>query len=306
MCPISPLKGMVMGLLLGLVAALSLGTADFLARFAAAQVGAYRTLLYMQPPGLIGLSLYWIVAGLSLPPGGAASWAAWAWAVVVVVLNLLSTLALYRALQVGTVSIVSPIVASYAAITVLLSVLAGEQLSLSSGLGVGTLLIGVTLAAIPVASAVSQLPSDGQPRKLDRWSRGVGLALVAAVGYGIATWMLGAWVTPELGSIAPVWLIRLVTPCLLVAGAGPFRQTLKVPHRKVWWCIGGVGLLDTVGALAAVRGLATGQVALVSVLISLFSAVTVLLAGLFLRERLQGSQWLGVGLIFVGIVLVRS
>lgn len=78
-----------MGLLLGLLAALCLGIADFLARFSASQVGAYRTLLYMQPLGLVGLSFYWIVAGLPLPPRGVASWEAWAWAGVVVILNLL-------------------------------------------------------------------------------------------------------------------------------------------------------------------------------------------------------------------------
>jgi drug/metabolite transporter (DMT)-like permease len=36
------------------------------------------------------------------------------------------------------------------------------------------------------------------------------------------------------------------------------------------------------------------------------STVTVLLAWMFLRERLQWSQWLGVGIIFIGIVLVNS
>jgi uncharacterized membrane protein len=237
--PSSQWKGMVMGLLLGLVAALSLGTADFLARFATKREGAYRTLVYMQPLGLIGLSLYRIVAGLSLPHGGAVSWATWIWAVVVVVLNLLSTLALYRALQVGIVSIVSPIVASYAAITVLLAVLAGERLSLSSGLGVATLLLGVTLAAIPMTAPVPQMPADGQPYKLGRWAPGVGLALVAALGYGIATWVLGAWVTPQLGSFAPVWLIRLVTPCLLIAGARgdrPLSHNSRHTRRPAGGC----------------------------------------------------------------------
>ncbi len=41
------------------------------------------------------------------------------------------------------------------------------------------------------------------------------------------------------------------------------------------------------------------------VLISLYSAVTILLAWIFLREHLQWSQWLGVGIIFGGFVLVN-
>jgi uncharacterized membrane protein len=130
----------MMGLLWGLIAALSLGSADFLARFSTERVGAYRTLFYMQPLGLAGLSVYLVVAGLSLKPAAGASSEAWAWALAVVVLNLLSALAFYRALQAGTVSIVSPIVASYAAITVLLSVLTGERLSIYGGLGIGAIL----------------------------------------------------------------------------------------------------------------------------------------------------------------------
>jgi uncharacterized membrane protein len=47
-----------------------------------------------------------------------------------------------------------------------------------------------------------------------------------------------------------------------------------------------------------------GPVSVVSVLASLYGAVTVLLSWIFLRERLERSQWLGIVLIFVGIVCV--
>jgi drug/metabolite transporter (DMT)-like permease len=47
-----------MGIFLGLLAAVSFGIADFLARFSTKLVGTYRTLLYMQLIGLVGLSLY--------------------------------------------------------------------------------------------------------------------------------------------------------------------------------------------------------------------------------------------------------
>jgi uncharacterized membrane protein len=41
------------------------------------------------------------------------------------------------------------------------------------------------------------------------------------------------------------------------------------------------------------------------VISSLYSAVTVMLARIVLRERLQLSQWLGVGVVFAGLVLVN-
>jgi len=294
-----------MGIFLGLVAAISLGLADFMARFATRAVGTYRTLLYMQPLGLIGLSIYWIASGLILKPGGSASWQAWALAVLVVLLNLLSTLAFYRSLHVGTVSIVSPIVASYAAIVVLLSMLSGERLSLSHGLGISTVLIGVVLTATTLPHGSGLNPHDRNQGMPGRWTQGVWLAIAAALGYGVTTWLLGVRVIPLLGPIAPVWLIRLITPCILVASAGPLRQNLHLPRGRAWWFVGSIALFDTVGYVAATNGLATEQIAIVGVLISLFSAVTILLAWIFLRERLQWSQWLGVGIIFGGIVLIN-
>lgn len=285
-----------MSILLALVAAVSFGTADFLALFLTKRIGAYRTLLYTQLPGLVGLSAYWIASGVSF----SASWQTWIWALVLVTINLLSALAFYRSLQVGVASIISPIVASYAAVAVLLSVLTGEMLSLSHGLGISAALGGVALTAL----SLSGTPERQQKRNV--WPASVGFALAAALGYGVAFWILGTRVTPQLGPIAPVWLIRFITPCILAACAGPFRLSLRLPSGMVWWLIGGVSLFDTIGYVGTSAALVTGtHVAIVAVLVSLYSAVTVLLAWLCLRERLHWSQWLGVGVIFVGIILVN-
>jgi uncharacterized membrane protein len=123
-----------MGIFLGLTAAISLGIADFLVRFSTKMVGTYRTLFYMQLLGLIGLSIYGGASGLLPGRGTSTSWQTWIWAGAVVLLNVLSSLAFYRSLQIGIVSIVSPIAAGYAAIIVLLSLLTGSSLSLKHAL----------------------------------------------------------------------------------------------------------------------------------------------------------------------------
>ena len=124
-----------------------------------------------------------------------------------------------------------------------------------------------------------------------------------------------AWSGTRDGCSTGVWGDLLVagntgesttSSCVRLAGAKPFRQSLRLPHGNVWWFIGGVGLFDVVGYVCSAAGLAAGPLTIVGVLISLFSAVTVLLAWVFLRERLEWSQWLGVILIFAGIVLVNS
>jgi drug/metabolite transporter (DMT)-like permease len=52
-------------------------------------------------------------------------------------------------------------------------------------------------------------------------------------------------------------------------------------------------------------GYGWGQISVVAVLVSLYSSVTVLLAWLFLRDKLQWSQWVGIFIIFSGIVLIN-
>jgi len=67
----------------------------------------------------------------------------------------------------------------------------------------------------------------------------------------------------------------------------------------------GIGLLDTGAFVASALGFATGQIAIVSVLASLSSAVAVILTAICLRERLHVIQWLGIGMLLAGVVLTH-
>jgi len=293
-----------LGIILGLMAALCWGAADFLARYAARLVGAYRTLLFMQFIGFVGLSLYLGISGEFVRLTTRVGWQPWAWGLLATLLNIISSLALYRAFEVGVLTVVSPIAASYAALTVLLSLLSGEVIGQRRGLGIGATLIGVVLAAASLTPPAEVKADAAAPQRRRRLTRGVGLAITAALGYGVTFWLFGFQVIPALGGVAPVWLIRLLTPALLALMALPTRQNIRLPRGRVWWFISGVGVLDTAAFVANTVGLTTGQVAIVSVLASLFSTVTVILAWIFLREKLHWSQWLGIGIIFMGIALV--
>jgi drug/metabolite transporter (DMT)-like permease len=295
-----------MGVLLGLAAALGWGVADFMARFATRQVGAYRTIFYMQFVGLAALSLYLIPSGELARAAASASGQSWTWAFATGVLNMLGGLALYRAFEIGVLTIVSPIAASYAALTFALALFSGETIDPLRTVGICVTLAGVALAATSFESRargdVSRLRLRANPGFTI--PSGVGWAVVAAISFGVSFWMLGFHVTPELGRIAPVWIVRLTSICGLPLLALPLRQSIRPPSGQVWWLVAGVGVFDTGAYLALNIGLTTDQVAVVSVLASLFTAVTVLLAWVFLRERPHASQWLGVFLIFVGVALV--
>jgi drug/metabolite transporter (DMT)-like permease len=205
-------------------------------------------------------------------------------------------------------------------LTVLLAIISGELVSRARGFGIAAALIGVALAATHftpsadakeenVSTETTRDPNTGhsylRPLRRGRLTRGVGWALAASVGYGIDFWLLGIYITPVFGGIMPVWIIRLTTICALAVFAMPARQSLRLPPRKALWLVIIIGSLDTLAFLSATIGFTTEQVSVVSVLASLFSAVTVVLAWIFLREKLHWSQWLGIAIIFLGISLVK-
>jgi drug/metabolite transporter (DMT)-like permease len=65
-----------------------------------------------------------------------------------------------------------------------------------------------------------------------------------------------------------------------------------------------MGFLDTGAFVLNNLGMRLEQVSVVSVLASLYGAVTVLLSAVVLRERMSGWQWLGIVAIFAGIGLI--
>ncbi len=298
-----------LAIILGLTGAVSWGAADFAARFASRRVGAYRTLFFMQFFGFLALSAYlkWTIGFSGVAPG----WRAWAMAVAAGVLNMVASLSLYHSFEIGTMSIVGPVSSSYPALTVAFSLLSGERIHALRGAGLAVTLLGVILAATSFApqarsgaqAAMRAAPANEESARA-HLSKGVSWAIFAAVGFGVLFWFLGFHVVPLVGSAVSVWVMRLTALISLAVAAAPARQTIALPRGGVWWLLLAVGVLDTAAFVANNAGLSTGQVSVVSVLASLYGAVTVLLSWIFLRERLERSQWLGIVLIFAGIVMV--
>src|SRR5271155_945222 len=158
-----------MGILLGLLTALSWGGSDFLARFATHRIGALRTMLYMQFTGFVLLTIFlpWLGGWGHLADG--SGWQPWAWGALAGALNFVATLTLYRSFEIGNLSVVAPISAIYPALTVVLSLLSGEHLRASRAIGIACTLLGVVL----VAGGEKVLDADDK-EGLQRSGKGIG------------------------------------------------------------------------------------------------------------------------------------
>jgi drug/metabolite transporter (DMT)-like permease len=82
------------------------------------------------------------------------------------------------------------------------------------------------------------------------------------------------------------------------------RRSMAPPSNKDVPWIFAVGLLDTSAYVFNNCGMQHEQVSVVSVLASLYGAVTVALAAILLREHIARWQWLGITAIFAGVVLI--
>jgi len=291
-----------MGILLGLATALSWGSADLCARFATRSIGTFRTMLYMQLTGFVLLTavMHWL--GGWGPLAQSFDWRLWAWGIGAGILNTSGTLALYRSFEIGKMSIVAPISAGYPALTTVLSAITGERLTAARFAGVVLIILGVVVVARGEA-----MPGDANPLDDSRPAKkhlGVGWALLSAIGFGVMFWLLGIRVVPMMGAAPSVWMIRLTSVIATAAVMLVARRPMKLPDLGVNRWILGVGILDTSAYVFNNFGMMREQVSVVSVLASLYGAVTVALAAVVLKEKISRTQWAGIVAIFAGIVLI--
>ena len=288
-----------MGILLGLLTALTWGGADFLARFATRRIGTLRAMFYMQGIGFVLLTIFlpWLGGWGHLTDG--SGWRPWAWGLLAGGINAFSTLALYRAFEIGKMSVVAPLSASYPALTLLLSRLSGEPLTGVRTAGIFCVLLG----AIVVARG-EKAPDAGDTEAMNRSGAGIDWAILAGIGFGFLFWLLGTQIVPRVGATQTVWMIRLtsaaVAAILILAG----KQPMRLPRDNARWLVFTMGFLDTAAFILSNRSMQMEHIAVVSVLGSLYGAVTVALAAIFLRERISRWQLAGIVTIFAGIFMI--
>jgi drug/metabolite transporter (DMT)-like permease len=64
------------------------------------------------------------------------------------------------------------------------------------------------------------------------------------------------------------------------------------------------GVLDVIANVVVLYGLRTGALTVMAVLVALYPAGTIVLAGLWLKERVAAIQWVGLVLALVASTLL--
>ena len=173
--------------------------------------------------------------------------------------------ALYRGLAVGPMSIVAPISATAAIIPVAFDLVAGERPSSLQAAGIVLALAGVVLA--------SRAPGVGGAGRVS--ARGVGLAVIAAVAFGLLLVLLG-----EASDGDPYWgtlAMRGAALSLLLLAALALRPSFALGERDLPVLLL-IGVLDTAGNALFAVATTESLLSVAAVLGQLYPVVTVLLA----------------------------
>jgi drug/metabolite transporter (DMT)-like permease len=290
------------GILLGVATAVSWGSADFLARFATRSVGSVRALLGMQTWGAIFVTILLLFVRDWGHLFDGSGWQPWAWGILAGAINTFAMLALYRAFEIGKLSLAGPVSSSYPALTVVLSLFSGERLSVYRAIGIVAAMLGVLLVASGEKPVNDKESADEESKGL----AGMAWAIAAAISFAILFWLLGVRIVPRTGALATVWLIRVTGALLTFVVVVARKIPLPIKNKRTRAQVYTMGYLDTAAFALSNLGMRVEQVAIVSVLGSLYGAVTVAFAAIFLKERIAPIQWTGIAAIFLGVALMNA
>lgn len=271
---------------LSLAAAAFWGTGDFLGGVATRRVNVLAVLLWSQLAGVAGLAVWVIVADDPVPGGRHVAAAAGAG-----IAGAVGLACLYRGMAIGAMGVVAPISAISPAVPLVVDLARG----ISPG---GLQWTGIAIALTGVAVLSRDSSDRGAPLAL-----GAGLALVAALGFGL--FVVGLGEATDGGTAWAVAIARTTATVAVLATAAGRRTPVGVPRRLVPLVLA-VGVFDT--SANALIGIATthGSLGIVAVLSSLYPVTTVVLAWALLGERLDVARRAGAALALGGAALVAA
>jgi drug/metabolite transporter (DMT)-like permease len=272
---------------LALAASLLWGVADYLGGSAARRHAVLAVVTVTQLSGIASIAIVMAVRAEAPPP----LWSLWP-ALAAGLMGVFVLITFYRAMAVGVMSIIAPILATSTIVPVAVGVALGERPSPAQWAGIVAALVGVMVLA----------RAPGDPRTSAHDARlGIILGLLATTVLGVQLVALDA--AADVDALWAVFVSRAVTTVCVCAAALVARPAM--PGRAVP-LIATVGVIDTAANVCFAIAVSTGLLSIVAVLSALYPAVTTALAFVLLGERISRTQKAGVGVAFVGVLLVSG
>jgi drug/metabolite transporter (DMT)-like permease len=209
--------------------------------------------------------------------------------------GMIALSAFFRALAIGTMSIVAPISSTGVAVPVLVGVASGNRPGVLQ-------VIGIVAAVAGVIAASREPDRDGvRPARA-----GIALALGAAIGFG--GYQVGIRASAQSSVLWTLGAARLAAVLVLLVVLAVKRTRLlgEEPSLAQLASLVFLGALDLLGNVLYAIATRHGELAIIAVLASLYPVSTVVLARAFLAERVQRIQEVGIVMALLGVLLIAA
>ena len=267
------------------------GIYDFLGGVFAKQIGSFKSLFWSQLAGLISIFLLAIFfkPGINIP-------------VLVIILSFIAAilysagyLFFFKGFETGNVSIIAATMNLWAVFTMLFAfIFMGQRLSALQTVGVLMIILGATLASLNWSEIRNQR---------FQLSAGVKEAAFGAFFFGIF-WNISEIISEKVGWLLTTLFIKsgiilflLIISLLTKQVIGLTKISTKT--KTIILLMGGI----EAGAVALVNyGLTIGDAILITPIASALSIVTIVLAVVFLKDKISKPQGFGIVMAVAGII----
>ncbi len=278
------------GIFFGIAAMVSWGISDFFVAKSARGCDPLKAFFWSQ---LVALGLMFIVfyEFFELPDFSSE--------VIILLLasgffTVVANLSFYKSLRQGQVSIVMPVASCWALVTVIFSLIfLGESLTVFNAVGVILAILGVVL----VSFKWKDITLD-----VKKHTAGVKYAAIAALAYG-ADFTVIDLAANKIGWFFLVFFVGLITAGYLLLYAGIGKKDISFPKNALRF-IFSVGILDTIAYLLYASSVTREYGVIVAPIAAASPAVSILLARIFFKERLEINQEIGMILVLTSLILL--
>jgi transporter family protein len=286
--------------LIGLVGMFSYGVSDFLLKRPSEEIGEIRTMFYIYLLGsVLVLPIFFFFLKNGLPKLNLVDYGLM---ISLVFFDVFGFVNFLIGIRKGHLSLITPIVSSFAVVTVILSIIfLKETLSITQVIAIAVIIFGIIFTSTDLRR-LSNLKTI----------KGVSNAILAFFFWGLLVFFSDITINRLVSTngilfgIITLYLYTSVISVVLVLVMALFNreQNLKIPNKNQVLRLIILVLIFKVGWGMLNYGFVVGKISIIAPVASLSPAVTVILAQIFYKEKLVTNQKLGILTILFGLVLI--
>jgi len=281
----------ILSILLGIGGMFGWGIYDFLGGVFAKQIGSFKSLFWSQLAGLVSILLLVFVFKSNFNVSGLIIFLS----IIASILYSAGYLFFFKGFEIGNVSIIAATMNLWAVFTMSFAFLfMGQRLSSIQTLGVVMILLGATLASLNWNEIKNQN---------FQLSAGVKEAIFGAFFFGVF-WNVSEIISEKIGWVSTTLFVKFGIILFLLFFSFITKQGIGLAQipKKTIYIILLMGVIEAIAVALVNYGLTIGDAILITPIASALSIVTILLAIIFLKEKITKIQGIGVSMAILGII----